>query len=121
MTGAFAEYAASLFIRERFGKAAYDQQLARWEQAGRVSGPVWRPSRIERPAGAAFYRRAPYLLHQLEERIGTEPFNRFLARYMTMDVRATPELLSRSRAVAGAEAESWFREQRADERSGSAP
>ena len=121
MTEAFAEYAAAIVVRERFGKEAYDKQVAQWEGAGRASGPVWTPESTRRASGAAMYRRAPYLLHRLEGRIGTERFRQFLTRYMTEDVRTTPELLERLREVAGAETARWFREQLAGEPSGSAP
>jgi aminopeptidase N len=57
------------------------------------------------------YRRAPYLLSQLEARIGTEAFNRFIAAYMTEGVTTTPQLLEQLQAAAGAEAAAWFREQ----------
>jgi hypothetical protein len=111
MSEAFAEYAAGRYVRDHFEHATFDSLVARWERGGRGHGPVWTPERTERPAGPAMYRRAPYVLSRLENRIGTERFDRFLARYMTEDVRTTPELLDRLREVAGAEAEQWFREE----------
>jgi hypothetical protein len=57
------------------------------------------------------YRRAPYLLSLLEERIGTERFDRFVEAYMTERLKTTPELLGRLREIAGADAELWFREE----------
>ena len=109
--GVATEYAAAIVVRERFGNGGYNKQVAQWEEAGRASGPVWTPESTKRASGAAMYRKAPYLLHRLEERIGTERFRRFFTRYMTEDVRTTPELLERLREVAGAETASWFREQ----------
>jgi aminopeptidase N len=40
------------------------------------------------------YRRAPLLLHQLEERIGRDRFERFLTLYMVEGARTTPDLLA---------------------------
>jgi hypothetical protein len=72
---------------------------------------VWTPDSSQRASGAAMYRRAPYLLSLLEERIGTERFERFLAAYITERLKTTPELLDRLREIAGADAELWFREE----------
>ncbi|HKP74526.1 MAG TPA: hypothetical protein VJT67_03240 [Longimicrobiaceae bacterium] len=111
MMEAFAEYTAGRFVRERFGQAEFDRMVARWAAAGRTAGPVWTPESTRRPSGMAMYRRAPYILSQLEQRIGTGAFDRFLARYMTERITATPVLLDRLREIAGADAEVWFREE----------
>lgn len=109
MTEAFPEYIAARFSRDRFGAAAFGAQVARWEEGGRAHGPVWTPASTRRPSYFLMYRRGPWLLSRLEERIGTERFDRFVARYMTEGVRTTEELLERLEAVAGAEAAEWFR------------
>lgn len=111
MSEAFAEYVAARSVRERFGQEAFDRRAARWEEMGRAHGPVWTPEITERPTFNLMYRRAPHLLYLLEQRIGTERFDRFVERYMTENVRATPELLERLVAVAGPEAARWFREE----------
>lgn len=120
MTEAFAEYVAGRYIREHFGQSTLDSLAAQWERVGRGDGPVWTPESSNRPSGVAMYMRAPHLLYRLEERIGTERFDRFLARYMVEDMRTTPELLDRLRDVAGGEAERWFREELASSPSRSA-
>lgn len=111
MTEAFAEYTSARFLRARFGEAAFQAQVARWEQAGRAHGPVWTPESTRRPSYFLMYRRGPWLLSRLEERIGTERFDEFLRRYMTGHVRTTPELLERLESVAGASAAQWFRDE----------
>ena len=121
MTEAFAEYASGAYIRERFGESAFLTMVAQWETVGRDHGPVWTPESTKRPSGMVMYRRAPYLLHRLEERIGKDAFDRFIARYMNGGVKTTPELLDALRDIAGAEAESWFRQELAGGPSGSAP
>lgn len=118
MSEAFAEYVAGRYIRDHFGGSRFDSVLAQWERFGQGQGPVWTRESTKRPSGVAMYRRAPYLLYRLEERIGTERFDRFLVRYMTEGVRTTPELLERLGDVAGAEAERWFREELASGPSG---
>lgn len=109
MTEAFAEYVAARSVRERFGKAEFDRLVGQWSEVGR--GPVWAPDSSQRATFAAMYRRAPYLFSLLEERIGTDRFDRFVAAYMTERLRTTPEMLARLRAIAGEEAERWFREE----------
>lgn len=111
MSEAFAEYVSARYLRENFGEAAFAPLIAQWEQVGRAHGPVWEPASTRRPSFIVMYRRAPYLLSQLEARIGTAAFDRFIAAYMTEGVTTTPQLLERLEAVAGAEAAAWFREQ----------
>lgn len=108
MTEAFPEYTSARFLRERFGEAAFQAQVTRWEQASRAHGPVWTPESTRRPSFFIMYRRGPWLLSRLEQRIGTERFDRFLQAYMTEHVRTTPELLRRLESVAGQEAARWF-------------
>ncbi|MFP5287219.1 MAG: hypothetical protein ACLGI9_15880, partial [Thermoanaerobaculia bacterium] len=110
MTEAFAEYVAARSVRERFGQAEFESIVKEWSQVG-LQGPVWTPDGTQRASGAAMYRRAPHLLSLLEEKIGTERFERLLAAYMTERIRTTPELLDRLREIAGEEAELWFREE----------
>ncbi len=109
MSEAFAEYAAAMAVRERFGAEAFDRLRMRWEEGGRAHGPVWTPESTRRPSYQLMYRRAPYLLSRLEERIGAEGFARFVARYMTEGAATTPRLLEHLSVAAGAEAAEWFR------------
>jgi hypothetical protein len=111
MTETFPEYTSARFLRERFGEAAFQAQVTRWEQASRAHGPVWTPESTRRPSFFVMYRRGPWLLSRLEERIGTERFDRFLQAYMTEHLRTTPELLQRLESIAGAEAARWFRDE----------
>jgi hypothetical protein len=109
MMEAFAEYASARFLRERFGEAVFQAQVARWEEGGRAHGPVWTPESTRRPTYFLMYRRGPWLLSRLEERIGTERFDLFLQRYMTEHVQTTPELLQHLEEVAGSDVREWLR------------
>lgn len=110
MSEALAEYVGGRYVRERYGPEAFGEVVDRWERLGRDHGPVWTEEMVERGHDALMYRRAPYLLSLLEERIGEETFDRFLERYMTRDVATTQELLGHLEEVAGPEVEQWFRE-----------
>ena len=57
------------------------------------------------------YRKAPFLLSRLEERIGRDKMDEFLRRYMVQRIRTTPQLLAALQDVAGSDAASWFREE----------
>jgi hypothetical protein len=111
MTEAFAEYAAGLYVRRHYGQVAFDSLAASWATVGERSGPIWTPEQTQRPSGAAMYRKAPDLLRRLEARIGGATFDRFFVDYMTKGMETTPELLEHLRAVAGPDAEQWFRDE----------
>ncbi len=108
MSEAFAEYSAAVIVRERFGEEAFARLRGTWEEGGRAVGPVWTPESTNRPSFQVMYRRAPWLLARLEERIGVELFARFLARVMVARARTTPQMLDVLEAEAGAEAAEWF-------------
>ena len=111
MSEAFAEFVAARYLRERVGSEVYEETVEGWEEEGRDHGPVWTPDAVERPSPQVMYRRGPWALHRLEERVGTQRMDRFVERYMVQDIRTTEQLLDALEAVAGAEAEAWFREE----------
>lgn len=109
MFEAFAEYVAGRSLRQRFGNATFEAYVEDWEEGGREGGPIWTPDMTRRPPDPAIYSRAPFLLSQLEARIGAERFDRWVYRYMTGAIETTSELLENLREVAGEEAEQWLR------------
>jgi len=109
MSEAFAEFVAGRYLRDQFGEEVYNRELSKWENEGQGHGPVWTPELDVRPGTELMYRRAPFLLHRLEEKIGAERFDRFLTQYMTEDILYTTYLLDELEAIAGTEAAEWFR------------
>ena len=111
MSEAFAEYVAVRYLRVAFGEEAFEVRRQRWEEMGRGHGPVWTAELERRPDFFVMYRRAPQLLHLLEQRIGSDRFDRFVQLYMMEDVRTTSALLDRLAIAAGPAEAEWFREQ----------
>lgn len=109
MSEAFAEYAAAMVVRERFGAEAFSRLRERWNGTGTAPGPVWTPTSTQRPSYQLMYRRAPALLAQLEERLGAERFAQLITRYMVDGVTSTAVLLHLVAAIGGEDAASWFR------------
>lgn len=106
-----AEYVSSRYVRATFGKAAYDSIVARWRSMSAGQPPIWTPQSTRRPSAMVAYRKAPFLLSRLEERIGRDKMDEFLRRYMVQRIRTTPQLLAALQDVAGSDAASWFREE----------
>jgi hypothetical protein len=109
MSESFAEYAMALFVRERFGAEVFGKLVADYERRGRGHGPIWTPAATDRPSYHVMYQLGPYVLSRLEQRIGEDRFAELIRRYMVHGIRTTEELLSHLHAVAGPEAEYWFR------------
>jgi hypothetical protein len=106
-----AEYVSARYVRATFSQAAYDSTVARWRRMSTGQPPIWTPQSTRRPSAQVAYRKAPFLLSRLEERIGTDKMDQFLRRYMTERIRTTPQLLSVLQDVAGTETASWFSEE----------
>lgn len=108
---AFAEFVAARYVRTSMGTGAYATIVAQWREQGEGQPPVWKPDLTRRPTARTVYRKAPYLLSRLEERVGTETMDRILVRFMTEGLRTTPAVLEMIGEVAGAETAAWFGEQ----------
>lgn len=108
---AFAEYVSSRYVRATFGQAPYDSLVARWQRMSAGQPAIWTPESAKRPSAQVAYRKAPFLLSRLAQRIGSEKMDQFLRRYMVGRIRTTPQLLAALSDVAGADNASWFREE----------
>jgi hypothetical protein len=104
-----AEYVSSRYVRATFGQAQYDSTVARWQRMSAGQPPIWTPESAKRPSAQVAYRKAPFLLSRLEERIGADKMEQLLQRYMVERIRTTPQLLAALDDVAGGETASWFR------------
>lgn len=109
MTEAFAEYVAARYVRDHVDRTAFERRRSQWYNVGRTHGPVWTPESTARPSFFVMYRKAPYLLSALEDRIGTERMDAFIKHYLEEGVRTTPQLLAHLEVVAGRDAADWFR------------
>lgn len=110
MSEAFAEYAAAMVVRDRHGADAFARLRARWDDTGSGTSPVWTPTSTQRPSYQLMYRRAPALLAQLEDRLGTERFAQLIVRYMVEGVTSTAVLLELVAEIGGADTAAWLRE-----------
>ncbi|MCU0650227.1 MAG: hypothetical protein MUF00_19725, partial [Gemmatimonadaceae bacterium] len=104
----FAEYVSGREVRRAVGDDAYASLANAWDARSRGQPPIWTPAATRRPNAMVAYRKAPFLLHRLEARVGRTTMDNILRRYMVDGVRTTPELLRAIREVAGAETERWF-------------
>ncbi|HJQ26022.1 MAG TPA: M1 family aminopeptidase, partial [Blastocatellia bacterium] len=106
---AMAEYVSSRYVRATFGQAQYDSVVARWQKMSAGQPPIWTPESTRRPSAQVSYRKAPFLLSRLEERIGAQKMDQFLQRYMVHRIPTTAQLLAALDDVAGPETAAWFR------------
>jgi hypothetical protein len=105
---AFAEYVSLRYVRAQYGDSAYNQIITQLRTVSEKQPRVWARDATTRPGGVVAYRKAPYLLHRLEERIGRATMDRILARRMIDRVTTTSALLQIIAEVAGADAATWF-------------
>jgi hypothetical protein len=104
---AFAEFVSARAVRSILGSAAFDTIVENW-RSNSGSQPIWTGPTARRPGPAVSYRKAPYLLHRLEERIGQAVMDTLLVRYMTGPARTTPGIIDLVGRVAGDVERQWF-------------
>jgi hypothetical protein len=105
---AFAEFVSARFVRESRGDAAYQKIVQQWADAGKDQPAVWTPAATRRPGPRVAYRKAPHIMHQLEQQIGTPVMDRIVAYYMINRIATTPALLDAVAQIAGQPAAVWL-------------
>ena len=104
-----AEFVSARFVRATYGEEAYQKILQQWMEAAKDQPPVWTPTTTRRPGPRVAYRKAPYIMHQMEQKYGTAIMERILEAYMVNRIATTPALLASVGSVAGAETAEWLR------------
>ena len=110
-----AEFVSARYVRTVHGEAAYQKIVEQWQDAGKGQPAVWTPASTRRPGPRVAYRKAPYIMHQLEQRIGSALMDKVLESYMLNRIATTPELLQMVTTLAGAEQGEWLRTELARE------
>lgn len=106
----FADQAANMAVRERFGEQAFLARMNRYRDQieGQALPPIWVPGATQRGPYPVLYRAGPVALWELEMRVGRPRFQTFMTRYMTDAIHTTPDLLDMLEEIAGPEARIWF-------------
>jgi hypothetical protein len=107
----FAEFVSARYVRATLGDSAYSSILTQWQNRAKGQPAIWTAQSTRRPMPGTSYGKAPYLLHRLEERIGTQAMDQLLLRYMRESTASTPALIDLVTEVAGTESGTWFRDQ----------
>ena len=115
MNEGLAEFVSARYVRTVHGEAAYQKIVEQWQDAGKGQPAVWTPASTRRPGPRVAYRKAPYIMHQLEQRIGSALMDKVLESYMLNRIATTPELLQMVTTLAGAEQGEWLRTELARE------
>lgn len=103
----FAVMLGALATRDLHGERAYRKQLDDWIERSQEAGTIWTPDNLDRRSYVINYKKGPWFLHRLRERIGADDFDRLLTRYALDPVNTTPGLLRAIETIAGSEAGQW--------------
>lgn len=104
----FAEFVAGRAVRTLVGADAWTSTLAQWRARATRAGIVWSPGSRSRPDANASYGSVPWLLAQLETRVGASATDRLLTRFMTEPWRTSESVLALLAEELTAEHITWF-------------
>ncbi|MCU0617951.1 MAG: hypothetical protein MUD17_12835, partial [Gemmatimonadaceae bacterium] len=90
----FAEFVAGRAVRRLVGADAWTNTVAQWRARATRAGAVWIPGRTSRPDANAAYGSVPWLLAQLETRVGESAIDQLLTRFMTEPWRTSEAVLT---------------------------
>lgn len=103
-----AQFIAVRAIRALSGSEAYARLVSVYGQRAPGLPPVWTDTSTTRPEAAVSYMKAPFILTQLELRIGSAAMDRVLVTFLIEPVRTTPTLLDTVRSISGDDAAAWL-------------
>lgn len=113
----FAEYAALLALKERYGAGTFERFLARKSERAAGCGPLWQ---FQRSAGALpeaqtsverlLYDKGPLLLHELSGRIGIARFLELGRAMLWSGVTDTAHFLDLLEEVEDPSTRAWMEE-----------
>lgn len=104
----FAEYSENMYLRETEGQEGFEKGIEAFRKVSSALSPLLDYDRFGDNWSDMLYFKGPYLLYQLEEKIGTEKFLQFLNELNAQEVATTVHLLEVLENVAGRENKAWF-------------
>lgn len=111
----FAEYAALMAVRERFGTETFERFLERKRERAKETGPLWEFNRaggetIEKQTAVErmLYDKGPLLLHELDERLGNTRFLELCRAMLWSGVTTTAHFLDLLEEVEDAPTRGWM-------------
>lgn len=105
---AFAEYSMLLYIREKDNKETFDKKIKQYKELTVNSSPIWGIDRQAPEAYTALYNKGSLILVELEEKIGTEDFYKFLKNLFTNNISNTADFLKFVEIELSKDYREWF-------------
>ncbi|RUO31843.1 hypothetical protein CWE12_02270 [Aliidiomarina sedimenti] len=107
----FAELVGAREIQSQFGDDAFQSLKQSWQERADGTEFVWRENVHQRASHRVNYGLGPLKLLQLENRVGAQTFDQFIADYMTSDITETIDLLDLLTSLTNSETAAWFEDQ----------
>jgi aminopeptidase N len=104
----FAEFSALMVLRELYGQEYFNTWIDNKKKTSEGVGPVWHTNRNGDQAYTILYDKAPLLLSDLEERIGTDSFIQLMRDLIINKVSTTNQLMVILEGLEGPETAEWF-------------
>ncbi|MBT0810437.1 hypothetical protein KIH41_04000 [Litoribacter ruber] len=93
LTESFAQYSEMMFIRYEQGEDKFNMIIEKLADRAEKLPPLLGGDRFGRYGDALIYEKGPYILYQLENRLGYEKFVDFMVAVNREQVATTPHLL----------------------------
>ncbi len=91
LSESFAEYLSLIFLRETYGKEAFEQAMSH-KKNEIINDTTVMLAYEGRPTYEALHHKGPFILHQLEQFIGEEQFRKFLNRMIDLRIDTNEKL-----------------------------
>ncbi|MDR2065982.1 MAG: hypothetical protein LBP85_09800 [Prevotellaceae bacterium] len=105
---AFAEYSMLLYIKEKSGQYVFDSYLDAYRVNAEYSCPVWAIDRDTPEAYTALYEKGSVMLYDLEQKIGTKAFLKFIRHILSRNIKTTNEFLKTAENDLGTDISNWI-------------
>jgi Peptidase family M1 domain len=103
LSESFAEYLSLVFVREEFGQAEFDRNIAEKQRRVENDEKVLADYE-ERPSYLAMYVKGPLILHQFEHYLGNVKFKQLINSFVDLNIKTNEELFELVKKLFGKEA-----------------
>lgn len=108
LTESFAEYSRLMFLRHSKGEEEFNKEIKKFEKTIQGLPALLKVQRFGPHGNDMLYFKGPYLLYELEQKIGKDKFTQLLTELNHLNVSDTPTFLEVLQKVTSAEISKAF-------------
>lgn len=105
----FAEYAALLAFKRKFGNEKFKKRIKAYKKHADNEHAIWGVDRKDEQATLLLYRKGPFILEQLKNRMGDKLFFTYFVALLDNKIKTTQEALALLTEISSPKDAEWLK------------